>query len=330
MAADPRPRLPARRAQDLPDDDRPQPDGPGLRRRTGGPNRLPEFAAGRRPSRPRPRRRTSSPPSTRMPLRRRASSPPTTRWSPRRCRASARSRCAQRAYDALLSDPAATALPDWIPANFAGPNGAKVFVRHSGKTLRVGIDGHLHLRRLPRRGARRGSRTSPPRRRSTARSSPAAARRAPRPRSRRSRRGHAEALLRRLHRPVGRLPARRDAGAAHRPPHRQREPQGPRQRRLGAEAAADRRRRRDRPRPPARRRRRRPPRPPTGVSKFLGKLGKLGKLAKTGAKFVPPRRRRPPLDTSGQAVSDHFKPLKGADRRGRRRSRRRSTPRWRR
>ena len=39
------------------------------------------------------------------------------------------------------SDPAATALPDWIPANFAGPNGAKVFTRRSGKTLRVGIDG---------------------------------------------------------------------------------------------------------------------------------------------------------------------------------------------
>ena len=44
----------------------------------------------------------------------------------------------------------------------------------------------LHLRRLPRRGARPAARTSPPRRRSTARSSPAAAPRAPRSRSRRS------------------------------------------------------------------------------------------------------------------------------------------------
>ena len=48
---------------------------------------------------------------------------------------------AQRAYDALRSDPAAAALPDWIPASFAGPNGAEVFARRSEKTLRVGIDG---------------------------------------------------------------------------------------------------------------------------------------------------------------------------------------------
>ena len=48
---------------------------------------------------------------------------------------------AKRAYDALRSDPAAAALPDWIPAAVAGPNGAEVFVRRSEKTLRVGIDG---------------------------------------------------------------------------------------------------------------------------------------------------------------------------------------------
>lgn len=46
-----------------------------------------------------------------------------------------------RAYNALLSDPAVTALPDWIPAGFAGPNASKVLIRRSGKTLRVGIDG---------------------------------------------------------------------------------------------------------------------------------------------------------------------------------------------
>ena len=32
-------------------------------------------------------------------------------------------------------------LKEWIPANFAGPNGAKVFSRRSDKTLRVGISG---------------------------------------------------------------------------------------------------------------------------------------------------------------------------------------------
>lgn len=46
-----------------------------------------------------------------------------------------------RAYRALLADEAITSLPEWIPANFAGPNAAKVFTRRSEKTLRVGIPG---------------------------------------------------------------------------------------------------------------------------------------------------------------------------------------------
>lgn len=46
-----------------------------------------------------------------------------------------------RAYNALLSDPAATALPEWVPAVHAGPNGARVLTRISGRTLRVGIPG---------------------------------------------------------------------------------------------------------------------------------------------------------------------------------------------
>ncbi|TIL61860.1 MAG: type VI secretion system membrane subunit TssM, partial [Mesorhizobium sp.] len=41
----------------------------------------------------------------------------------------------------LLADPAVAGLKEWIPANFAGPNGAKVFARRSDKTLRVGISG---------------------------------------------------------------------------------------------------------------------------------------------------------------------------------------------
>ena len=71
----------------------------------------------------------------------RATSPPTRRWSARRWPASARSRWPGAPTTRCCSDPAATALPDWVPANFAGPNGAKVFTRRSGKTLRVGIDG---------------------------------------------------------------------------------------------------------------------------------------------------------------------------------------------
>jgi type VI secretion system protein ImpL len=47
----------------------------------------------------------------------------------------------RRAYNALVTDPAATALPDWIPAAHAGPNGARVLTRFSGRTLRVGIPG---------------------------------------------------------------------------------------------------------------------------------------------------------------------------------------------
>ncbi|MHA6686767.1 type VI secretion system membrane subunit TssM [Mesorhizobium sp. A556] len=46
-----------------------------------------------------------------------------------------------RAYKQLLADPAVVALKEWIPANFAGPNGAKVLARRSDKTLRVGIAG---------------------------------------------------------------------------------------------------------------------------------------------------------------------------------------------
>lgn len=46
-----------------------------------------------------------------------------------------------RAYKQLLADDAVASLPEWIPANFAGPNGAKVLARRSEKTLRNGISG---------------------------------------------------------------------------------------------------------------------------------------------------------------------------------------------
>ena len=48
---------------------------------------------------------------------------------------------AVRAYRSLLDDPEVAKLSDWIPAEFAGPNGTRVFTRLSGKTLRVGLDG---------------------------------------------------------------------------------------------------------------------------------------------------------------------------------------------
>ncbi|MCX7888229.1 MAG: type VI secretion system membrane subunit TssM [Rhodobacteraceae bacterium] len=46
-----------------------------------------------------------------------------------------------RAYSALLSHPEVAALPEWTPAEAAGPNGLRVFTRVSGKTLRQGLPG---------------------------------------------------------------------------------------------------------------------------------------------------------------------------------------------
>jgi len=48
---------------------------------------------------------------------------------------------AVRAYRALMTAPEVDGLPDWIPAEFAGPNGSRVFTRLSGDTLRVGLPG---------------------------------------------------------------------------------------------------------------------------------------------------------------------------------------------
>jgi type VI secretion system protein ImpL len=48
---------------------------------------------------------------------------------------------AARAYSALISDPSVTALPEWIPAEKAGPNATRVLTRISEKTLRVGLPG---------------------------------------------------------------------------------------------------------------------------------------------------------------------------------------------
>jgi type VI secretion system protein ImpL len=46
-----------------------------------------------------------------------------------------------RAYNSLTGNPAVTSLPEWIPAETAGPNATKVLTRLSGKTLRIGLPG---------------------------------------------------------------------------------------------------------------------------------------------------------------------------------------------
>ncbi|MBU3031509.1 type VI secretion system membrane subunit TssM [Paracoccus marinaquae] len=48
---------------------------------------------------------------------------------------------AVRAYRSLRSDPAVAGLPEWVPAEETGPNGARVLTRLSEKSLRAGLPG---------------------------------------------------------------------------------------------------------------------------------------------------------------------------------------------
>jgi type VI secretion system protein ImpL len=48
---------------------------------------------------------------------------------------------AVRAYNGLMSQSQIIGLPEWTPAEVAGPNGARVLSRLSGRTLRVGLPG---------------------------------------------------------------------------------------------------------------------------------------------------------------------------------------------
>ncbi len=48
---------------------------------------------------------------------------------------------AVRAYNALMQDASVSDLPEWIPAEKAGPNATRVLTRLSEKTLRVGLPG---------------------------------------------------------------------------------------------------------------------------------------------------------------------------------------------
>lgn len=214
-----------------------------------------------------------------------------------------------RAYTALLSDPAVTALPDWLPANVAGPNAAKVLIRRSGKTLRVGIDGaytydgfhRAILDRLPEVAAQAaldrsvyagGCAES-------AETTVAAL---------------SEDVLKLYYEDyiaqwdgflhdvaLAPLTDLRVAGAN-----------------LKDLSSADSALKRlltavvaetdlARPADPAA-----AAAPPAGASKLLAKLGTLGKLVSKGAKLVPTAGATADIDTSGQPVSDHFKPLRAA------------------
>ena len=218
---------------------------------------------------------------------------------------------AQRAYQTLLSDPAATALPEWVPANFAGPNGAKVFVRRSEKTLRVGIPGiftYAGFHEVVQPRLEDVAAEAALDRSVFAGGCPESADV--------SVSALADDMLKLYYEdfvaqwdgflrdvtlaPLTDLPTAtanlKDLASADsalkrllvavvfevdlaRPAEAAAEGDG------GA---------------------------PKGASKILGKLGKLGKLAKKGAKYLPTGGATAELDTSGQEVSDHFKPLRGA------------------
>ena len=223
---------------------------------------------------------------------------------------------AKRAYDALRSDPAAAALPDWIPAAAAGPNGAEVLVRRSEKTLRVGIDGlytyegfhDVVLDRLEDVAAQAALDRSV-----FAGGCPESAEV--------SVSSLADDMLKLYYEdfiaqwdgflhdvtlaPLVDLPTAtrnlKDLSSADSA-----------LKRLLTEVVAE----TDLARPEDSGEAAGGGGPPKGLSKILGKLGKLGKLAKKGAKFIPAGEGAAPLDTTGQEVSDHFKPLKARDRRG--------------
>ncbi|HET9069053.1 MAG TPA: type VI secretion system membrane subunit TssM, partial [Amaricoccus sp.] len=217
---------------------------------------------------------------------------------------------AKRAYDALRSDPAATALAEWVPAAVAGPNAAKVLVRRSEKTLRVGIPGiytyagfhGVVLERLQDVAAQAALDRSV-----FAGGCPES--------SEVSVAELADDMLKLYYEdfiaqwdgflrdvtlaPLTDLPTAtenlKDLSSADSALKRlltavAAETDLARPEDSGAAAASG---------------------PPKGLSKVLGKLGKVGKLAKKGVKFIPAGEAAP-LDLSGQEVSDHFKPLRAA------------------
>ncbi len=214
-----------------------------------------------------------------------------------------------RAYTALMSDPAVVALPDWVPLSFAGPNAAKVLTRRSDKTLRVGIDGaftydgfhKVILERLEDVAAQAALD------RSVFAGGCAES---------------AETSVASLSSDMLKLYYEdyiaqwdgflRDVTLAPLPDLRTASENlkdlssvdSALKRLLTAVVAET-----DLARPEAAGD---AAAVPSGASKLLAKLGKIGKLAKKGAKLIPAAGSSAEIDTSGQPVSDHFKPIKGA------------------
>ena len=212
----------------------------------------------------------------------------------------------RRAYAALLADPAAVALKDWVPAAHAGPNGAKVFTRRSGKTLRVGVEGiytyagyhEVVLSRLAE-VADKAVHDAVVFTEGCAETAAATAD------------ALSQDMLKLyyddfiaqwdglLHDLT--LAPLTDLASANETLKDLASADSALRRLLTAVVAET-----DLVRPPD------PgaaPVEPSGVSKYFAKLGKLGKAAKAASKFAPGGAGAGP-DTSGQAVSDHFRPLR--------------------
>jgi type VI secretion system protein ImpL len=218
---------------------------------------------------------------------------------------------ARRAYDALLSDPAATALPEWVPATYAGPNGAKVFLRRSEKTLRVGIPGiftyggfhDVVLARLEEVAGQAALDRSV-----FAGGCPESADV--------SVSALADDMLKLYYEDfvaqwdgflydVALAPLTDLATATENLKDLSSADSALRRLLTAVVAEVDLARPEDTAAAGG-------SAPPKGASKILGKLGKLGKLAKKSTKFLPTAGATADLDTSGQEVSDHYRPLKGA------------------
>ena len=322
------PDYPPRRAQDLPDDDRPQPDRPGLRqdlvdRAPAGVRRRP------RPSRPRRRSTYQLDAIDRMPYDASFVPPDDALVA-----AALAERLLDPARQARLRRAALRPGRRRAPRLDPGRASPARTAPRSSSAARRRRSASASTASTPTTASTTscstGSRTSPPRRRSTARSSPAAARRAPRSRST----ALADDMLKLYYEdfvaqwdgflhdvtlaPLTDLPTATE------------QPQGPLQRRFRAEAPADRGGGRDRPRPARGQRRGRRRRPAEGPLQGP-RQARQARQARQEGREVRPRRR-------GRRAPRHHRPggvrplqaAPGARSPRSTASRRRSTPWWRR